>query len=125
MSNAADISMAQVNTSDLYFMKYSTVSSAAHVHMVVEHPAWYAYWKSLRLKVHPNKIRKTQSNNLRMMLLTDGYTAIVFAGTDTAKLVLDDGDQCSKEKHQSNMAMYKEALDHTRQLLMEYISHSQ
>ena len=38
MANAAVISMAQVNTSDLYLRKYSTVSSPALEHMVVEHP---------------------------------------------------------------------------------------
>ena len=39
-STALIMSMAQLNTSDPFYMYQSTVSSTAQVHIVVEQPAW-------------------------------------------------------------------------------------
>ena len=39
-SKALVMSMAQLNTSEPFFMYQSTVYSTAHVHIVAEQPAW-------------------------------------------------------------------------------------
>ena len=68
-SNALVISIVQAYTSEPFLIKYPIVSKTAHVHMVVDVPGWYAYCRSSKPRLSPNRIRMTQSMSLRTILL--------------------------------------------------------